>query len=62
MKEYDEVYYEYNDYYKLYKGLGYSFPDRKAVERVCMVTDVYYSDDIPDRCVRRLCDIPCCEI
>lgn len=38
----------YEEYYKKYKGLGYNNPDRKAVERVCMITDQYYSDKIFD--------------
>lgn len=36
----------YQEYYKQYKGDGYTNPERKAVERICMVTDVYYSDHL----------------
>lgn len=38
----------YDEYYEKYKTEGYTNPDRKAVERVCMITDLYYSDKIFD--------------
>lgn len=34
--------YEY--YSDKYKNLGYKNPERKAIERICMALDVYYSD------------------
>ena len=36
----------YQEYYKKYKGEGYTNPERKAIERLCMVFDVYYDDSI----------------
>lgn len=36
----------YMEYYDRYKSEGYTNPDRKAVERVCMVIDVYYKDSL----------------
>lgn len=36
----------YQEYYKQYKGEGYTNPERKAIERVCMITDIYYKDSI----------------
>lgn len=38
----------YQEYYKKYKGEGYTNPERKAIERLCMVFDVYYDDSIFD--------------
>lgn len=38
----------YNRYFEKYRTLEYSNPDRKAVERMCMIFDMYYSDDIFD--------------
>lgn len=38
----------YQNYLDKYKGLGYANPDRKAVERICMFLDFYYSDKIFD--------------
>lgn len=40
------------DYATKYKGLGYTNPDRKAMERICMLMDVYYSDKIFDGAVK----------
>lgn len=36
----------YLEYYDKYNGMGYTNPDRKAVERVCMILDVYYKDSL----------------
>lgn len=36
----------YLEYYEKYESAGYANPDRKAVERVCMVIDVYYCDSL----------------
>ena len=36
----------YQNYYEKYKRLEYSSPERKAIERMCMVLDLYYSDKI----------------
>lgn len=38
----------YKDYLKKYKKLEYSSPEKKAVERICMMLDLYYSDKIFD--------------
>ena len=43
----------YLEYYEKYKSDGYANPDRKAVERVCMVIDVYYSDKVFDSAMKR---------
>lgn len=39
----------YQVYYKKYNGEGYTNPERKAIERLCMIMDVYYKDDIFDK-------------
>lgn len=46
----------YNEYLKKYKALGYSNPDRKAVERICMLFDLYYSNKIFDSALKKLED------
>lgn len=43
----------YQKYYDKYHGLGYTNPDRKAVDRICMFLDVYYSDKIFDSAVKK---------
>ena len=45
----DEI---YQDYFKKYKSLNYLNPDRKAIERICMALDIYYSDKIFDSAVK----------
>lgn len=42
----------YQEYYSKYKSSGHTNPDRKAVERVCMVIDVYYKDSIFDSAMK----------
>ena len=42
----------YQDYLKKYKSLGYDSPERKAVERICMAFDIYYSDKVFDNAVK----------
>lgn len=42
----------YQDYLKKYKDLKYLFPERKAVERICMTLDLFYSDKIFDLAVK----------
>lgn len=42
----------YLEYYEKYENQGYTNPDRKAVERICMVCDVYYSDKIFDSALK----------
>lgn len=39
----------YQVYYNKYNGDGYTNPERKAIERLCMIMDVYYNDDIFDK-------------
>lgn len=46
----------YNDYFKQYTTLGYANPDRKAIERICMLLDLYYSDKIFDSALSKLND------
>ena len=36
----------YMEYYDKYNAEGYTNPDRKAVERMCMALDVYYKDSL----------------
>lgn len=38
----------YNNYLDKYKKLSYPNPERKAIERLCMVLNLYYSDKIFD--------------
>ena len=42
----------YQGYLEKYKNTGYANPDRKAIERICMIFDVYYSDKIFDSAVK----------
>lgn len=42
----------YLEYYEKYDSAGYTNPDRKAIERVCMVIDVYYSDKVFDSALK----------
>ena len=42
----------YHNYLKKYKELRYTDPERKAVERICMLLDLYYSDKIFDNAVK----------
>lgn len=42
----------YQDYLKTYNTLEYSNPERKAIERVCMILNVYYSDKVFDSAVK----------
>lgn len=43
----------YHNYYEKYKNAGYTNPDRKSVERICMTFDLYYSDEIFDSVVKQ---------
>lgn len=45
----DELYFAY---LSKYKSKRYANPDNKAVERLCMVFDMYYSDDIFESAVK----------
>lgn len=42
----------YQSYLKKYKTLEYPNPERKAIERICMFLDIYYSDKIFDAAVK----------
>ena len=42
----------YLEYYEKYNSAGYANPDRKAIERICMLIDVYYSDKIFDSALK----------
>lgn len=44
----------YEEYYTQYRNLGYPNPSRRAIERICMMMDLYYSDDIYDNAAKRL--------
>lgn len=43
----------YLDYKKKYEALGYANPDRKAIERICMLVDIYYNDAVFDSAVNQ---------
>lgn len=43
----------YQGYFEKYKSLKYSSPDRKAIERICMILDLYYSDKIFDSVIKQ---------
>lgn len=40
--------YVFEKYQEEYEKLGYASPDKKAIERMCMMLDLYYSDEIVD--------------
>ena len=44
----------YFDYLKKYKAMGYANPEKKSIERICMLLDVYYSDKIFDSAYNQL--------
>ena len=44
----------YEHYLTSYKKLGYSNPDRKAVERTCMFLDIYYSNNVFDSVIKQI--------
>lgn len=44
----------YQDYLKQYTAMGYLNPDRKVIERICMLLDLYYNDKIFDSAVSGL--------
>ena len=44
----------YHHYLSKYKKLEYLNPERKAVERLCMALDIYYSDKVFDSAIKLL--------
>lgn len=44
----------YNKYLEKYRGLEYPNPDRRAVEKMCMTFDMYYSDEIFDIAIKNM--------
>lgn len=42
----------YRHYHKSYRDKNYSDPDRRAMERICMMLDIYYSDKVFDAAVK----------
>ena len=45
---------ELYEYYVIkYKDFGYANPDRKSIERICMILDLYYSDKVFDSAVKQ---------
>lgn len=42
----------YQDYYEKYKKWDFRKPERKAIERICQMTDLYYSDKIYDSALK----------
>jgi len=49
----------YQNYLKKYEELKYINPDKKAVERLCMALDIYYSDKVFDSAVKCYADCVC---
>lgn len=47
-----EYFYDY--YYERYKISNYAFPEKKAIKRLCMALDIYYSDDVFDSSMKFL--------
>lgn len=43
----------YMEYYDMYDEEGYVEADRKAIERICMATDIYYSDKAFDSAMKK---------
>lgn len=43
----------YYNYLERYENLDYHSPERKAIERICMTLDIYYSDKIFDSAIKR---------
>lgn len=43
----------YTEYYEMYEKLGYIEADRKAIERMCMAVDMYYSDKAFDSAMKK---------
>lgn len=43
----------YMEYYDMYEKLGYIEADRKAIERICMAVDMYYSDTAFDAAMKK---------
>lgn len=44
----------YNHYYEKYKNENSVFPEKKAIKRLCMAFDIYYSDDAFDSAIKVL--------
>lgn len=42
----------YQQYYHKYMEDGYSFPEKKAVKRLCMAFDIYYREDVFNSALR----------
>lgn len=51
----DEFYQYYCD---KYEAENYAFPEKKAVKRICMAFDVYYSDNVFDSAIKSLERMP----
>lgn len=45
--------YLFENYQEEYERLGYASPDRKAIERICMMLGLYYSDSAFDSAYKR---------
>lgn len=46
----------YQYYFKKYADEGYSYPERKAVKRLCMAFDIFYKDDVFNSSLRNYRD------
>lgn len=48
----------YTYYCEKYEAENYVFPEKKAVKRICMAFDIYYSDDVFDGAIKALKRMP----
>ena len=46
----------YQQYFERYTNEGCLTPEKKAVQRLCMVLDIYYRDDIFDSAMKKIID------
>ena len=44
----------YQQFYDKYKAEGYLAPERKAIKKLCMVFDVYFSDEIYNSAIKKV--------
>lgn len=49
----DKIYY---DYLNKYKVLGYAEPEKKVIERICMIFDIYFYDKIYNSAMKQIED------
>ena len=44
----------YKSYLKKYKSLDYLAPEKMAIERICMIVDIYYSDKVFENALKAI--------